>query len=40
MLDKVLNNIKETMVIVKCDNTKILIDTDDVSKGYITLKIV
>lgn len=40
MLDKVLDKIKETMVIVKCDNTKILIDTDDVSQGYITLKIV
>ena len=40
MLDKVLNKIKETMVIVKCDNTKILIDTDDKLPGYNTLNIV
>ena len=40
MLDKVLNKIKETMVIVKCDNTKILIDTDDKLPGYNTINIV
>ena len=29
MLDKVLDKIKETICIVKFDDTKILIDTDD-----------
>ena len=38
MLDKVLDKIKETIGIVKFDNTKILIDTDDKLQDYITLK--
>ena len=37
-LDKVLDKIKETIGIVKFDDTKILIDTDDNLPDYITLK--
>ena len=37
-LDKVLDKIKETIGIVKFDDTKILIDTDDKLPDYITLK--
>ena len=38
MLDKVLNKIKETTDIVKFDDTKILVDTDDKLTDYIALK--
>ena len=38
MLNKVLDKIKETIGIVKFDGTKILIDTDDKLRDYITLK--
>ena len=38
MLDKVLGKIKETIGIIKFDDTKILIDTDDKLPGYITLE--
>ena len=37
MLDKILDKIKETISIVKCDDT-ILINTDDKFPDYITLK--
>ena len=37
MLDKVLDKIKETIGIVKFDDTKILIDTNDKLPDYITL---
>ena len=37
-LDKVLAKIKETIGIVKFDDTKILIDPDDELSDYITLK--
>ena len=36
MLDKVLDKIKETIGLVKFDDTKILIDTDDKLTDYIT----
>ena len=38
MLNKVLDKIKETIDIVKFDDTKILIDTDDKLPDYITFK--
>ena len=38
MLDKVLGKFKETISIVKFDDTKILIDTDDKLPDYVTLK--
>ena len=38
MLDKVLDEIKETIGIVKFDDTKILIDTGEKLPDYITLK--
>ena len=38
MLDKVLDKIKETIGIVKFDDTKLLIHTDDKLPDYITLK--
>ena len=38
MLDKVFDKIKETIGIVKLDDTKIVIDTDDKLSNYITLK--
>ena len=38
MLDKVLDKIKETIGIVKLDDTKILIDTNDKWPDYSTLK--
>ena len=38
MLDKVLDKIKETIGIIKFDDTKTLIDTDDKLPGYITLE--
>ena len=38
MLDKVLDKIKETKGIVKFDDTKILIHTDDKLSDYITLE--
>ena len=38
ILDKVLDKIKETIDIVKFDDTEILIDTDDKLPDYITLK--
>ena len=38
MRDKVLIKIKETIGIVKFDNAKILIDTDNKLPGYITSK--
>ena len=40
MPDKLLGKIKETMGIVKCDKTKILIDTDDNLPGCNTLNVV
>ena len=40
MLDKVLDEIKETIGIVKCDDAKILIDIDDKLPDYNTLKYV
>ena len=40
MLDKVLDEIKETIGIVKCDDTKILNDIDDKLPDYNTLKYV
>ena len=36
MLDKVLDKIQETIGLVKFDDTKILIDTDDKLTDYIT----
>ena len=36
MLDKVLDKIKEDICIVKIDDTKILIDTNDKLPDYIT----
>ena len=36
MLDKVLDKIKEAIGIVKIDDTKILIDTNDKLPDYIT----
>ena len=38
MLDKVFDKIKVTIGIVKLDDTKIVIDTDDKLSNYITLK--
>ena len=38
MLDKVLDKTKETIGIVKFDDTKVLIDTDDKLPDYVTLK--
>ena len=38
ILDKVSDKIKETISIVKFDDTKILMDTDDELPEYITLK--
>ena len=38
MLDKVVDNIKETIGIEKFDDSKILIDADDKIPNYITLK--
>ena len=38
MLDKVLDKIKETIGIVKFDDTKILVDADDELPYYINLK--
>ena len=38
MLDKVLDEIKETIGIVNFDDTKILIDIDDNLPDYNTLK--
>ena len=38
MLDKILDKIKEIISIVKCDDTNILINTNDKLPGYITLK--
>ena len=38
MLDKVLDKIKEILVIEKFDNTKILIDADDKLPNDITLR--
>ena len=38
MLDKVLDNIKEAMGIVKLVDTNILFDMDDKLPDYITLK--
>ena len=38
MLDKVLGKIKETIGIVKFDNIKVVINTDDKLPDYITLK--
>ena len=38
MLDKVLEKIKETIGIVKFDNIKVVINTDDKLPDYITLK--
>ena len=38
MVDKVLDKIKETIGIVKFDDTKILIDSVDKLPDYITLK--
>ena len=38
ILAKVLDKIKETVGIVKFDDTKFLIDTDDKMPEYITLK--
>ena len=40
IFDKVLDQRKETTSIVKFDDTKILIDTDNKLPGYINLKIV
>ena len=37
-LEKVLHRIKETIGIVKFDDTKILIDTDDKLPDFVTLK--
>ena len=37
-VDKVLDKIKETMGIIKFDDIKILIDTDDKLPDFITLK--
>ena len=36
--DEVLDKIKETIAIVKFDDTKTLFDTDDKLPDYITLK--
>ena len=38
MLDKVLKKIRETIGVVKFDDTKIWIDTDDKLPDYITLE--
>ena len=38
MLDKVFDKIKVTIGIVKLDDTKIVIDTDDKLSNYITSK--
>ena len=38
MLDKEFDKIKQTIGIVKLDDTKIVIDTDDKLSNYITLK--
>ena len=38
VLHKLLDKIRETIVIVKFDDTKILIDRDDKLLDYITLK--
>ena len=38
MLDKVLDKIKKIINIIKFNDTKILIDTDDKLQGYIALK--
>ena len=38
MLDKVVDNIKETIGIEKFDDSKILIDADDKIPNYITFK--
>ena len=37
MLDKALEKIKETIVILKFDDAKIVIDTDDKLPDYINL---
>ena len=37
MLDKVLEKIKETILILKFDDAKIMIDTDDKLPDYINL---
>ena len=38
MLDKILDRIKEIISIWKCDDTNILINTNDKLPGYLTLK--
>ena len=38
ILDKVLDKIKETLRIIKFDDIKVLIDTDDKFSDYIQLK--
>ena len=38
ILNKILDNIKETISIVKFDNAKILIDTNDKLPDHVTLR--